>query len=194
MAESIRIEPRTGIALEVREGQRLRVVDLEGGQVADLTACAVSDPTEWLANGQTFDYNGSLKMGPGSTLYSNRSRPMLEIVEDPVGTHCFLYAACSPGMFALQYPELSGRPNCQDNLLDAFAERGVEPPFLPTPFNIFMNVEMEATGALRVLPASSSAGDAIVFRARMDLLVGLAACSAPSCNGGTFGPIGVEVS
>jgi uncharacterized protein YcgI (DUF1989 family) len=194
MPSNIRIEPRTGVALELAKGQRIRVEDLEGGQVADLTACALTDQNEWLANGQTFDYNASLRMGPGTMLYSNRSRPMLEIVEDTAGTHNFLYAACSPEMFARQYPERTPRPNCQENLLAAFAERGINPPFLPTPFNVFMNVNLQPNGDLQVLPARSRKGDAIVLRAQTDLVIGLAACSAPGCNGGSFGPIGVEVS
>jgi hypothetical protein len=53
-----------------------------------------------------------------------------------------------------------------------------------------MNVPIDAeTGKLRVLPPISKAGDQIVFRAAMDLVIGLTACSAPDSNGGTFKPI-----
>ena len=45
------------------------------------------------------------------------------------------------------------------------------------------------TGKLRVLPPISKAGDSITFRAEMDLIIGLTACSAPDSNGGTFKPI-----
>ena len=42
-----------------------------------------------------------------------------------------------------------------------------------------MNVAVDgATGALSVLPPISRAGDHIVLRAEMDLIVGLTACSA----------------
>jgi uncharacterized protein YcgI (DUF1989 family) len=37
------------------------------------------------------------------------------------------------------------------------------------------------------------AGDHIVFRAAMDLVVGLTACSAPASNGGSFKPIHYRV-
>jgi len=57
-------------------------------------------------------------------------------------------------------------------------------------FNCFMNVPIDGdTGKLRVLPPISKAGDHIRFRAAMDLVIGLTACSAPDSNGGSFKPI-----
>ena len=57
-------------------------------------------------------------------------------------------------------------------------------------FNCFMNVPVDgAMGRFRVLPPLRRAGDRIAFRARMDLVIGLTACSAPDSNGGTFKPI-----
>ena len=60
----------------------------------------------------------------------------------------------------------------------------------PTAFNCFMNVPINAaTGAFKVLPPLSRAGDRIVFRAAMDLVIGLTACSALQSNNGSFKPI-----
>ena len=57
-----------------------------------------------------------------------------------------------------------------------------------------MNVPVDGrTGKLKVLPPRSKAGDYITFRAEMDLVVGLTACSAPDSNGGTFKPIHYRV-
>ena len=44
-----------------------------------------------------------------------------------------------------------------------------------------------------VLPPVSKAGDSITFRAEMDLIVGLTACSAELSNNWSFKPIGYEV-
>ena len=52
-----------------------------------------------------------------------------------------------------------------------------------------MNVPVAPDGKLRVLPPVSTAGDHIRFRAEMDLIIGLTACSAPDSNGGSFKPI-----
>jgi len=50
------------------------------------------------------------------------------------------------------------------------------------------------TGELKVLPPISKAGDRIVLRAAMDLIIGLTACSAPDSNGGSFKPIHYQVN
>lgn len=58
-----------------------------------------------------------------------------------------------------------------------------------------MNVPINAaTGEFKVLPPLSRAGDRIVFRAAMDLVIGLTACSALQSNGGSFKPIQWQVA
>src|SRR5438270_1416712 len=74
-----RLEPQTGTAFELRAGQQLRVIDLEGEQVADLIAFNLSDKNEWLSSGRTIDYANRIYLTKGDMLYSNRSRPMLAI-------------------------------------------------------------------------------------------------------------------
>ena len=56
-----------------------------------------------------------------------------------------------------------------------------------------MNVQYDSDGNLSVLPPTSKAGDHLIIRAEMDLLVGLTACSAEDSNGGTFKPIAYEI-
>ncbi|MGD8293366.1 MAG: urea carboxylase-associated family protein, partial [Desulfobacterales bacterium] len=90
-------------ALTLKAGQFLSLIDLKGGQVADLTAFRLHDSSEWLSNGRSFDYGGTLYFTTGDTLFSNKSNPMLSIVADDVGRHDFLYAACSKEMYRIQY-------------------------------------------------------------------------------------------
>ena len=74
------------------------------------------------------------------------------------------------------------------------AELGVTEDMIPSAFNCFMNVPVDGeTGKLRVLPPISKAGDKIVFRAAMDLVIGLTACSALQSNNGSFKPIDYEI-
>jgi len=62
-------------------------------------------------------------------------------------------------------------------------------------FNVFMNVAVDrGSGALRVEPPLSKAGDSVVFEAEQDLIVGLTACSALQSNNYAFKPIHYEVS
>ena len=188
-----RLEPQTGTAFDLRAGQQLRVIDLEGEQVADLIAFNLSDKSEWLSSGRTIDYANRVYLTTGDMLYSNRSRPMLAIAGDDVGRHDFLLTPCSPETFQIIYKNNAPHPSCFANLATSLASFGIAPDSIPTTFNIFMNVEIDANGALKILPPRSKAGDSILLRAEMDLIVGLTACSAEMSNNYRFKPIGYEI-
>jgi uncharacterized protein len=189
-----RLEPQTGTAFELRAGQSLRVIDLEGEQVADLIAFNADDKAEWLSSGRSIDYANRIYLTKGDILYSNRSRPMLTIVEDDVGRHDFLLTPCSPETFQIIYQNNAPHPSCFHNLATHLAPFGIAPDTVPTTFNIFMNVEVEPDGVLKILPPRSKAGEAIVLRAEMDLIVGLTACSAEMSNNYRFKPIAFEIT
>ncbi len=56
-----------------------------------------------------------------------------------------------------------------------------------------MNVEIGPDGSLSILPPRSRAGDYLLLRAEMPMVVGVTACSAELSNNGSFKPIDVEV-
>ena len=189
------IAPRSGVAFAVDAGQRLAVIDPQGGQVADLLAYSRADVGEVLSAGRTIDYASRIYLTKGDPLYSNRSNVLLDIVEDEVGRHDFLLTPCSKEMFRIVYGDSDPHRGCFGNLAAALAPYGVTADMIPTAFNCFMNVPVDgATGEIKVLPPLSKAGDRIVFEARMDLVIGLTACSALQSNGGSFKPIEWEVS
>lgn len=188
-----RIAPRTGIAVRLPRGALLTVIDPEGGQVSDMLAVAADDPREILSNGRTFDYEETTRLTTGARLWSNRSRVMLTIVEDTAPHHDFLLTPCSEDTFRHFYPDKPVHRGCFGNLAEALAPFGVEPDMIPAAFNIFMNVPVAPDGKLAVLPPGTKPGDFIRFRAEMDLVVGLTACSAYASNGGSFKPIDFAV-
>ena len=188
------IQPRSGVALELSRGQRLRVIDPEGEQVADLLAYNREDVGEVLSSGRSLDYASCIYLTTGHSLYSNRSNVMLQIFEDTVGRHDFLLTPCSAEMFRILYGDENPHRGCFGNLAAALAPHGVTPDAIPTAFNIFMNVPVDATtGRLRVDPPLSRAGDHIVFEAAMDLIIGLTACSAGQSNNFRYKPIHYEI-
>lgn len=187
------IPPRSGVAFRLARGDTLKVIDPMGVQVSDLVAFAADDVREALSNGRTFDYEETLRMGTGRQLWSNRSNPMLTIIEDTVGTHDFLLTPCSEATFRHFYPEHPVHRGCFGNLAAALAPFGIEPDAIPCAFNVFMNVPVAPDGSLRVDPPVSRAGDFIRLRAEMELVIGLTACSAYSSNGGSFKPIHYEI-
>ncbi|UZW57433.1 urea carboxylase-associated family protein [Sphingobium sp. JS3065] len=187
------IPERCGTAFRLPQNAVLTVIDPRGGQVADLLAYSADDICEVLSSGRTLDYAETVSLSTGHRLYSNRSRVMLTIVEDMVGRHDFLLTPCSVDTFRHFYPDLEPHRGCFGNFVEALAPFGIEPDDIPVAFNCFMNVPIDPSGKLHVLPPVSKAGDHIRFRAEMDLIIGLTACSAPASNGGTFKPIHYEI-
>jgi len=172
-----------GAGLRLKQGERLRIIDPEGGQSGDLLAFS-TDGRQRLSNGRTFDYGGKVYLSTGDVLWSDRSSPMLTIVADEVGRHDFLYAPCSIEMYRKQYGVTGHHANCHDNLCAALRELDIVPEPVTIAFNFFMDVEIQPDGRLQFAPPRSRAGDSMVLRAEMDLAIALTACPASTCNGG----------
>lgn len=190
-----RIAPREATAFALQKGAFLTVEDPEGEQVSDLLAFSKTDQREVISSGRSLDYAGTLFLTAGHILYSNRSRPMLTIVRDDVGRHDFTLTPCSRDTFRILYNDENPHHGCQGNFEAALAPYGIGPDDIPVAFNIFMHVDVDpASGALRVLPPKSRAGESITFRAEMDLIVALTACSAGESNNFSYKPIDFEIS
>ena len=188
------IPPRSGTSFILRKGQRLKVVDLEGEQVADFLCYNLHDKAEYLSSGRTIDYAETIFLTKGHPLYSNRSNIMLDLVEDTVGRHDFLLTPCSADTFRLIYGHTQPHRGCFGNLCAALADHGIGPDAIPITFNLFMHVTVDSeTGKVAVLPPKSRAGDYVILEARMDLVVGLTACSAEMSNNYAFKPIGYQI-
>lgn len=193
MTGTHRIMPRSGAAFPLGRGQLLTVLDPLGTQVSDLLAFCADDVREVISNGRTFDYEETLRLTRGNRIWSNRSRVLLTIEDDSVGCHDFLLTPCSVDTFRHFYPDKPEHRGCFGNLAECLAPHGISPDDIPVAFNCFMNVPVDSTGGISVLPPPSRAGDSISFRAEQDLIIGLTACSAYASNGGTFKPIDYRI-
>jgi uncharacterized protein YcgI (DUF1989 family) len=187
------LAPQTGTGFLVRQGQLLRITDPQGEQVSDLISFARDDSREWLSSGRTIDYANTIYVTTGHVLYSNRSRAMWTIIEDSVGRHDFLLTPCSPETFTIIYRTTGHHPSCFENLATHLAPFGITPDAIPTTLNVFMNVVVTPSGELQILPPRSKAGDHLLLRAEMDMIVGVTACSAELSNNGRFKPIDVAL-
>ena len=186
MSSICTISKQSGKAFYLKKNQILTVVDPEGMQVSDMVLFNSSDFNEKISSGKSLDFEETILLTTGNFLWSNRSRRMMKILEDTNGRNDFLLAPCSKETFEIMY-EFSGyHPSCLDNLSQNLAPMGIKQDDIPTAFNIFMNVQFDEKGKISVLPPTSKAGDYIKFKAEMDLLVCLTACSAEDSNGGSF--------
>src|SRR5947207_15220514 len=168
MAGSVWVPGGQGRAVVVRQGQYVRVVDVEGGQVGDLFAFAAADPGEFASAGHTRLAISRLFPRPGDPVLTSRRRPILVMAEDASpGRHDMLYAACDPARYALLGAAASHR-SCAVNLTEVLRGRGLEMATVPQPLNVFMDVRAEPDGRLISAPASSRPGDYVAFRAAPD--------------------------
>lgn len=189
-----RIPPCSAVAIELAQDDALVVIDPEGQQVSDLTAFNAGDVREYLSSGRSIDYASRLFLTTGDLLYSNRSRPMFEIIEDTCGRHDFTLTPCSRDTFSIIYGESGERPGCEGNLAAVLGPHGIAVDQVPIAFNVFMRVAVDGdTGIIKVLPPLSRAGDFIRLRALMPLVVGLTACSAGQSNNFRYKPIDYRV-
>jgi len=191
--KQIHIDPQSGTAFSVNKGQIIRIIDVEGEQVADMFCYAKDDVNERLSSGHTTDYNGKIFLSKGDSLYSNQSNLMFTIVADLVGKHIMLYAPCSQEMFVKSYGAEKEHPNCLDNLVSELINYGIQGSDITIPLNIFMNIEISQQGDISIHSPLSKAGDYIELRAEMDMIVGITACSAGTCNNFNWSPIDVEI-
>ena len=188
------ISKQTGQAFRLQKGQKLKVIDPQGEQVSDMVLFNADDPREKISSGKTLDFEESILITRGNFLWSNRSRKMMEILEDTNGRNDFLLAPCSPETFQIMYNHQDYHPSCFENLYTSLKPFGIQPDDIPTAFNIFMNVQFDKKGTLSVQPPLSRPGDYVLFEAKMDLIVALTACSAEDSNNGSFKPIHYEIS
>lgn len=191
MGNEYMIPACSGLKIDVKQGQNITVIDIEGGQVVDFFAEVHGNTAEFLSTGVTIDCNESLKLNMGDVICTNLYRPMMKILSDDVGEHDLLHPCCRPEMYEFFYHNGKGHPNCFDNINTALEEHR----FIITPVNLFMHTKINTDGTISVEKPLSKAGDKIVLEALMDIRLGIAACSVSesSCNSGKCSPIKVVI-
>ncbi|HEY6577303.1 MAG TPA: urea carboxylase-associated family protein [Mycobacterium sp.] len=194
MTSRVVVPAGAGRAVLVREGERVRVVDVEGGQVGDVFAFVAQDPGEHLSASHTRTSTGRLFPLMGEHFVTSLRRPILTLVGDTSpGVHDMLIAACDPARYRALGIEKHG--SCADNLRNAMAQIGMTIGSVPQPVNVFMNIPIGANGDLEWLAATSRPGDAVTFEAALDCVVVVSACpmDVNSINGERPTPLAIEI-
>ena len=155
-------------AVVARRGQLLTVTDIEGRQPAALFAITLADPREFLSPHHTRVFSNSFMLRLGMRLVTNRRRPILVLGKDTVDSNDLLFPAVDRDYLARHGQ--SGRAGAAENALQALADAGVQPPKLPDPINLFLNVGLTTDGALVPGPLRSRAGDHVTFRVVIDAI------------------------
>lgn len=187
------IEPKSAVALDVPRGALLRVVDIDGGQCADLVAFMRDDPGERLSQNWTRVQNWRLGVSVGDQLFTNRNRPLLTVTHDSLGVNDFLFPPCNRYVYDTMFEGIS-QDGCFELLGNALADFDVAPELVTDPLNVFMNVRIEG-GAISIAPSVSRPGETLEVRTEHDCIVAVSACpdDRSDCNNHTCTRIGVEI-
>jgi len=170
------IPARSGKAARLKKGQTFKVVNTHGQQVVDFWAFVQRDGREFMSMEHTRPTIKRLTPRPGDSLFTNRRRPILTILEDTTpGVHDTTVAACCPRRY-VQLGVEGYHENCQENLRLALKSMGRTLPEVPCPFNLFQNSRDDRDGELTFKPPTSKPGQYISFRAEMDCVVVFSAC------------------
>lgn len=181
------LPPKTGLALELKMGQRLRITDLEGKQVVDMALFNRHNLREKLSTSYSRTryvpqpgaaYVPRDKLLAGDTLMSTICRPMMKIIEEtpnPKGIHDCHNRMCN--RFLYESHGIGPVDGCHEIISKAVASYGILPEDIPDTMDLFMNYQHDCgKGHWIIGTPVSKPGDYIEFEAVMDLVVGLSNC------------------
>lgn len=185
-------EPWVG---EIRAGQTIRLLDLEGNQAVDTLFYGAANPKERYDPQRTMRRQGAVYLSTGTVLYSNLGRPMLTIVADTCGQHDTLGGACAQESNTVRYAiDTLHMHACRDNFLCGCLHDGrLAKKDIGANINFFMNVPVTPDGGLTFEDGISGAGKYVELRAEMDVIVLISNCPQLNnpCNG--YNPTPAEV-
>ncbi|MBN34130.1 MAG: Urea carboxylase-related aminomethyltransferase [Rhodospirillaceae bacterium] len=177
--------------IQAKKGQTVRITDVEGHQVADVWAVNTADHDEYMSPATTRMLTGRMFPGIDDVFLTTRDRPILTFIKDTSpGRHDMLFASCCRALYARRGHK--AHPNCRDNYFEAIAGAGIDHANIPDPVNIFQNTPPQADGSFLYGVAMSRAGDHVEFRAEMNCIVVVTACSSELINAGQSTPLRLE--
>ncbi|MFT8625579.1 MAG: urea amidolyase associated protein UAAP2 [Acetobacter orientalis] len=180
---------------EVKAGQTLRLLDLEGNQAIDTLFYNVQAPRERYDPQRTIRRQNSVYLTCGTVLYSNMGNPMLTIVADTCGRHDTLGGACAQESNTVRYAhDRRFMHSCRDNFLCACLHDGrLDKRDIGANINFFMNVPVTSDGGLTFEDGISAAGKYVEMRAEQHVMVLISNCPQLNnpCNG--WNPTPAEV-
>ena len=180
---------------EIRAGQTVRIVDLEGNQAADVLFYNRHDVAEHYSASDTLLRQGGIYLTTGSVLVSSEGRPMLTVVADTCGRHDTLGGACAAESNTVRYAlQKKFMHSCRDNFLTALidADIGLGKRDLVPNINFFMNVPVTPEGGLRFDDGISGPGKYVELRAEMDVWMLVSNCPQLNNPCNAYNPTPVE--
>jgi uncharacterized protein len=172
-----RVAPTGPWSKVVDAGQILTIVDVGGNQSADCLMYNAHDTDERYSVPDTLAWQGNAYVRTSTVLRSNEGRPLMTVVGNEIDRQDTIGGACSKESNTLRYGHhVMYHHGCRENFLSEAARHGLGARDLVSNLNWFMNVPVEADGALGIVDGLSAPGKRVALRAEMDVLVLVSNC------------------
>ena len=178
----------------MRQGEILRLVDLEGQQAVDFLCFDAADPSDRYNATNTIWVQGNIYIGNDTVLYSDRGAALFTIIADTCGRHDTIYGCCSEANNFLRYG-VHDTPSCYANFREILARFKLDERSIVGNVNFFMSVPVLPNGSAGVADGVSQPGSYVELRAERDVLAVLSNCPQlhNPCNGYNPTPIQVVI-
>ena len=191
------LQPVSGKAMPIYQGEVLRISQTDGEQCVDFNAFNLHDYKERMDVGATRRTTG-FRPVKGDIVFSNppRYRPMFGILEMPPTCHTDLLGrSCHAVLFEEAFG-LELHTSCQDTLAESISEYGLTPDDVHDSFNFWMNTEWDSTGRWWTGANTGRSDDYVDLLALFDVLAVPVICGSgdvrPTSNF-SFKPLRVQV-
>jgi urea carboxylase-associated protein 1 len=181
---------------EIKEGQTLRIVDVEGNQAADTLFYNAHDMADRYSAQDTIRAQGAIYLTAGTKLMSSEGNVLLTITADTCGRHDTLGGACATESNQVRYSlDKRWMHACRDTFMLQVLRwgRGATKADITHNINFFMNVPVTPDGGLSFEDGVSSGGRYVEMRAEMDVIALISNCPQLNNPCNAYNPTPVRV-
>ena len=193
----IRVDRRTARAYQVKAGEFIQIIDVEGRECSDFQIFTVAGLDLGLERcldaTTTRSLMGATFPGPGlyAKYFDADMQPLLEVVRDTVGRHDTFNLACTAKYYDdMGYP---GHVNCTDNFNDALAPFEIKPRRGWEAMNFFYNTNVDDNNQIYLDEPWSRPGDYVLVKALTDLVCVSSACPCDIDAANGWNPTDIHV-
>jgi aminomethyltransferase len=192
-----RIDRCTAQAYEVKAGEFIQIIDVEGRECSDFqvfTSAGLDKGVEChLDSLATRSLMGAAYPGPGlyAKYFDAELQPLVEVVRDTVGRHDTFNFACNAKYYDdMGYP---GHVNCTDNFNEVLDPYGIQPRRGWEAMNFFYNTNLDDNNQLFLDEPWSRPGDYVLVKALTDMVCVSSACPCDIDAANGWNPTDIHV-
>jgi urea carboxylase-associated protein 1 len=181
---------------EIRRGETVRIVDLEGNQAVDTLFYNAHDVADRYSAQDTIRAQGNIYLTTGSRLVSTGGNVLLTIVADTCGRHDTLGGACATESNQVRYAiEKKHMHACRQSFVSAIqhCNIGLEKRDITSNINFFMNVPVTPEGGLTFDDGVSAPGKYVELRAEMDVVMLVSNCPQLNNPCNAYNPTPIQI-